>query len=216
MPSRAGKVHLKSAPEQLRQAGLLLEPDVHTGRIDLAALFGNSRPVEAEIGPGKGAFILGRAQARSELNLLGIEWVPSYGLYVADRVLRAGLPNVRAVIADAATFVRQCLPDASLLRMHIYFPDPWPKTRHHRRRLIQWPFLNEVRRVLVIGGWLGIVTDHDEYFRHVRTILSSVSGLAEVPFPDARGDELLVGSNFERKYREAGRRFHALAALRYR
>ena len=66
--------------------------------------------------------------------------------------------------------------------MHIYFPDPWPKRKHRRRRLIQQPFLQGVRRVLRIGGWLGIVTDHQEYFQQIAQTLASVDGLTQVEF----------------------------------
>ncbi|MBS3735328.1 MAG: tRNA (guanine(46)-N(7))-methyltransferase TrmB [Phycisphaerae bacterium] len=232
------------------------------GPIDLAGLFGNARPVECEIGCGKGTFILARAAARPEVNLLGIEYARSYCRYTADRVRRqrerlaaavhdprrtpagtheayehatrnahehathdarkhaddTALPpaaSVRMVCADAADVVAR-LPAGSLIRMHIYFPDPWPKRRHHRRRLIQPPFVQTLQRVLRPGGELLVVTDHLGYFKHIRRVLTDVPGLARIAFPrmtDADGE--CVGTNFERKYITQGRAFYSLARLRY-
>ena len=197
-------------------AGVLLDESIATGRVDLREVFANARPVELEIGSGKGTFLLARAAARPELNFLGIEWAGAYCRYAADRIRRAGLPNVRMLRTDAAAFVKTCLSDASIWRLHVYFPDPWPKRRHRRRRLIQVPFLHEARRILAPGGQLIVVTDHQGYFLHIRRAFAAVPGLARIPFPqmtDATGE--LVGTNFERKYIARGRSFYSIARMRY-
>lgn len=184
--------------------------------LDLTAIFGNSRPVEVEIGTGKGTFLLARAAARPEMNFLGVEWARAYAIYAADRFRRAGLTNVRMIRCDAAHLFKVCLGDRSLWRVHVYFPDPWPKRKHHHRRLIQQAFVEEVRRVLRPGGQLVIVTDHQEYFRHIQGVISQVGGLAAAPMPrmaDREGE--VVGTNFERKYIAQGRSFYKLARLRY-
>jgi tRNA (guanine-N7-)-methyltransferase len=196
-------------------AGVLLEDPSPQARLDLPAIFGSTRPVELEIGSGKGTFLLARAAARPELNFLGLEWAKAYGAYAADRVRRAGLTNVRLLCTDAADCVRRRLAERSLWRMHIYFPDPWPKRRHHRRRLIQPTFIAAARRSLAIGGQLIIVTDHLDYFRQIQAVLAAAVGLAAVPLPrmsDKQGE--LVGSNFERKYIAQGRPFYAEARMR--
>jgi len=215
MKSRPGKVRLKTAPEQLRAAGVLLEPPAFPQTLDLPALFGNTGPVEVEIGPGKGGFLLARARRRNEVNFLGIEWAPAHAAYVADRVFRAGATNVRVLCADAAEVFARRLAGESIFRLHIYFPDPWPKRRHRSRRLIQLPFLVNARQALRLGGWVGIVTDHRDYFQQIAYLLGQVEGLAEVAFASGGGDEF-VGSNFEKKYAAAGRGFHAIAAIRRR
>ncbi len=196
--------------------GVLLDESQAKGEIDLHSVFGNTRPVELEIGSGKGTFILERAASRPEVNLLGLEYAGAYCRYAADRVRRAGLVNVRLLIAEAGRFVTERLPDASLTAVHIYFPDPWPKRRHHRRRLIQRPFVRQLRRVLAPGGQLLIVTDHLGYFMHIRRVLDGAEGFARIVLPrmtDATGQ--IVGTNFERKYIAQGRAFYSIARLRY-
>ena len=215
MRSRPGKVRPKTDPVELRAAGVLLAETCGDAPLDMAAVFGNGRPVEIEIGPGKGTFLLRRAAERPEVNVLGVEWAPSYAVYVADRAYRAGLENIRVLCADAKDLFRTALPDRSVWRVHIYFPDPWPKRRHRFRRLIEAGFLREVRRALQLGGWLGIVTDQEEYFREIRRIVLATEGLGEAPFPPGEGASA-VGSNFEKKYASQGKAFHAIAAIRLR
>ena len=215
MKSRPGKVRLKTTPAELRAAGVLLELPRAGVRLDLAALFGNARPVEIEVGPGKGAFLLRRAAERPETNLLGVEWIRSYAAYAADRAYRAGAANIRVLCADAGEVFRSHLPARSAWRVHIYFPDPWPKRRHRRRRLIGAAFMRDACRALRIGGWLGVVTDDAEYFRQIRQALWATGGLAEVSFAPERSGAL-AGSNFANKYAACGKDFQAVAAIRYR
>jgi len=197
-------------------SGVLLEDSIAAGPLDPRELFDNDRPIELEIGSGKGTFLLARAANRPDLNFIGIEWARSYCEYAADRIRRAHLENVRMLRADAGAFVRDCLPDASLWRVHIYFPDPWPKLKHHRRRLIQSPFVAEVHRVLRIGGQLLAVTDHAGYFQQIRRVLDAAQGFVRTPMPKMAGEDgELVGTNFERKYIAQGRPFYARALMRY-
>ncbi len=211
MRSRPGrKIRLKSSPEELRASGILLDNSIAEGDIDLAGIFGNSRPVEIEIGSGKGNFLLRHAKDRPEINLLGIEWLTGYAAYAADRAGRAGLVNVRLLCADAGEVFAKSLACESVQRVHIYFPDPWPKRKHHRRRLIQPVFVRNLRRTLRKGGTVHIVTDHAEYFQHIRHILGSADGFANLETAEAEA----VGSNFEKKYVADGRRFYAVTAFR--
>lgn len=202
--------------EEWITTGVLLDSSIaQDGLLDFSAIFGNRRPVELEIGVGKGTFLATRASARPEVNFLGIEWSKSYAHYTADRFRRAGLPNVRMLHADAGPFVKKCIPAASLWRVHIYFPDPWPKVRHHKRRLIGSPFLAQLRRVVKIGGQVLIMTDHREYFQHMLGVFLGAEGFAKIDFPlmtDREG--LAVGTNFEQKYIAQGRPFYKLARLR--
>jgi tRNA (guanine-N7-)-methyltransferase len=198
---------------------LLRFPD-EAGKIRFADAFGNDHPVELEIGSGKGTFLLAIAQALPEHNYIGIEYAKPYAEFAADRLRRHNLRNARMVHAEAAWWLRCHVPDASLAAIHVYFPDPWPKTRHHKRRLIQPPFLKEVHRMLIPGGTLRLVTDHADYFAHMQEVLAAQTDLRVVPFDSAvplKADApagSLVGTNFERKYIAEGRTFHAIAALK--
>ena len=99
--------------------------------------------------------------------------------------------------------------------MHVYFPDPWPKVRHHKRRLIQPVFLEQVRRVLVVGGRVSIVTDHADYWRHIEpTVRDSPLEVVEFVPPGSGREGEVVGTNFERKYIGQGRTFNAVAAVK--
>jgi len=178
-------------------------------------LFGNDHPVEIEVGMGKGTFITEQAIARKETNFFGIEYARWYWRYCSDRLRRNGCTNARTVRAEAAYFLHEFVPDASVHALHIYFPDPWPKKRHHKRRLIQPKFMPTVLRILIPGGQLRIVTDHAGYFEQIEQVVSA-SGLRIIDYnaPGSAGDGEFVGTNFERKYRREGRPFYALAGVK--
>jgi tRNA (guanine-N7-)-methyltransferase len=213
-----------NSPKHLRRdkttkpdtTGVLLDESVTRGKIDLAEIFANDRPVEVEIGVGKGTFMVTRAMARPEVNFLGIEYARAYAHHAADRFRRRGLSNTRMLHTDAGAFFKTCVPDASLWRVHIYFPDPWPKRRHRRRRLIQPAFARQVRRTLKPGGQLIVVSDHMDYFLQIRLVLNDLAGMASIHMPQmADQDGEIVGTNFERKYIAQGRPFYSTAKMRY-
>ena len=198
--------------------GVLLDEKIIESPWCWADLFGPSdqaRPVEIEVGVGKGTFLLARAKQRPDVDFLGIEYAKAYACYTADRVGRAGLTNTKMLCADADAVFRNAIPDASVFRVHVYFPDPWPKRKHYRRRLLQPAFVRQVWRVLQPGGQLLIVTDHRDYFEHIRRTLSNVEGFSETNFPKLLdSDEHIVGTNFEKKYIEEGRAFYRKALLK--
>jgi tRNA (guanine-N7-)-methyltransferase len=202
----------------LQPEAMLLRLTDEAGKIRWSDIFGNDHPVELEIGAGKGTFLLAIAQALPEHNYVGIEYAKAYAEFAADRLRRHGVANARMVHAEATWWVRCHVPDASLAALHVYFPDPWPKTRHHKRRLIQPAFLKEVHRMLTPGGKLRLVTDHADYFAHMQAVLAGQSDLEVIPFDSPvplKADApvgSIVGTNFERKYIAEGRTFHATAA----
>lgn len=182
-------------------------------------------PLELEIGSGKGTFLIQEAAEHPDTNFLGMEWAREFYAYAADRLRRRALPNVRLLNADATEFIHWRCPDAIVRVVHLYFSDPWPKSRHHRRRVVQDRFLADAHRILQPGGELRIVTDHDEYWAWMeehfarwcspdRAGIPSVPGpglFIRLPFspPASASEGELVGTNFERKYRSDGRPFHA-------
>ena len=188
-------------------------PSFEEGRIDPRSWFKNSNaPFEIEIGSGKGTFLLQESQQRVEPNYLGFEWAAEFYRYAADRIRRNHILNVKMVHGDATEFLRFWCEDNVADVLHLYFSDPWPKTRHHKRRVIQDATLKTFHRVLKPGGILHVVTDHedlwnwcDEHFARNTTMFTKSPFSAS---PSASDGEL-VGTNFERKYRTEGRPFFA-------
>ena len=196
--------------------GVGLDVEALPRPLDFALVFGNPNPVEMEIGSGKGTFLTDQAKARPDVNFFGIEWANWFFRYASDRLRRNGCANARMVRAEANYFLTEFVPDASLSALHVYFPDPWPKKRHHKRRLIQPPFLKTVERVLVPGGRLQVVTDHKGYFEEniEPVVRGSNLGVIDYNRPGSAGEGEFVGTNFERKYRREGRPFYAIAAVK--
>jgi tRNA (guanine-N7-)-methyltransferase len=184
--------------------------------LDWEKLFGNANPVEVEIGTGKAGFLLRRAQAYPQRNFLGIEWANRYFRFAADRLRRWNATNVRMVRIDASHFVRVLCPRDSLSALHVYHPDPWPKKRHHKRRLFQKPFVDAAAASLIAGGRWAVQTDHAEYFRTIRELLLGHPALEEAAFDDpvfgVGGGA--VATNFEIKYQREGRQIYQLAVVR--
>lgn len=191
-------------------------PPMDSGPIDLRSWFGQERaalPIELEIGSGKGTFLLQQSQQTPNVNYIGIEYARAFWLYAADRMRRHNAVAVRMVYCEAALFVRCYVAAGLFQQVHVYFPDPWPKARHHKRRLIQVPFLHEAHRILAPGGNLRLATDHADYFQWMNEHADKVPELFEKqPFesPVSAGEGELVGTNFERKYRLEGRPFYSM------
>ncbi|CAN5392421.1 tRNA (guanosine(46)-N7)-methyltransferase TrmB [soil metagenome] len=185
--------------------------------LEWRALFGNDHPIELEIGSGKGTFLTEQAKTRTDTNFLGIEWANWFYRYASDRLRRNGCANARMVRAEAGFFLLEYVPAGSVSVLHIYFPDPWPKARHNRRRLIQPRFLPIAHRALTLCGRLQIVTDHKDYWEeNIEPAMRGAGGFDIVDYvrPGSANEGEFVGTNFERKYRREGRPFYAIAAIK--
>src|SRR5438046_2201021 len=194
-----------------------LDVDQIARPIDWVKLFGNANPVEIEIGMGKGTFITEQAKARPDVNFLGIEWARWFWRYASDRLRRNGCSNARTVRAEASYFLHEFVPPDSVSVLHIYFPDPWPKARHHKRRLIGPTFMPTVGRVLAPGGRIQVVTDHQGYWEeNIEPAIAAADFLEVVDYnrPGSASSGEFVGTNFERKYARQGRPFYAIAAIK--
>ena len=142
--------------------------DPESARIDLRSWFKDpSKRFELEIGSGKGAFLIQQAHLEPETNFLGIEWAGEFAAYIADRIRRKQEnenthTNVRVLHTDASQLLKWRCPDESIDVVHLYFSDPWPKNKHHKKRVIQHQTLFDIWRCLKVGGELRVVTDHDD------------------------------------------------------
>jgi len=148
------------------------------GELDFDAAFGRGGPRVLEVGFGMGRSLLEMAEAAPATNFIGVE-VHKPGI---GRLLHAieehGARNIRIYRHDAVEVLRDCIPDASLDAVHIYFPDPWHKKRHYKRRLIQPPFVALVRSKLKPGGVLHLATDWENYAEQMMEVLSAAGGLS--------------------------------------
>ncbi|PYQ25985.1 MAG: tRNA (guanosine(46)-N7)-methyltransferase TrmB [Acidobacteria bacterium] len=170
-------------------------------RVDFAQLFGNTNPVVLEIGSGKGRFLIATATEQPDVNVIGIEKSLHYHRVIAERVNKRHLTNVRLINHDAFLVLQKMVPDASIAEVHVYFPDPWPRPKEQKRRIIREEVLAEIRRVLVDGGSGIYVTDHQEYFESAAPLIEQVfRAERRVPGPDDP-----PRTNYEAKYRAEGR-----------
>ncbi|MBN2578683.1 MAG: tRNA (guanosine(46)-N7)-methyltransferase TrmB [Pirellulales bacterium] len=171
---------------------------------DPAALFAGGGPVEVEVGSGKGLFLRTEPLAQPEVNFLGIEIVEKYARFTAANLARRGIDNARAVHGDALRIFAEVLPNAAIQAVHVYFPDPWWKKRHKKRRVMREPFLRNVERTLVPGGRLHFWTDVEEYFQTTLELIKTfphLKGPMEVPEHPAAHD-LDYRTHFERRMRQ--------------
>jgi len=168
--------------------------------------FGNDHPVELEVGCGKGLYLRNAAKVNPGHNFLGIEIARKYAFYGAERISKLGLTNVRIIPGDALLLLKR-VPDASTNTVHLYFPDPWWKKRHHKRRVFTADFVKDVARILMVNGRFLIVTDVADYFAMVQEVMREfvtfeIDRPPETHEPQHDMDYL---TNFERKFRREGR-----------
>jgi tRNA (guanine-N7-)-methyltransferase len=182
---RMSPAQQRACDELYPRHGLPAEP------LDFTNVFGNARPVVLEVGFGMGETTAAIAAARPEMNFLGVEmhW-PGVGALLR-RIDAQGLANVRVLRHDAVDVVTRMIAPGSLAGVHVFFPDPWPKKRHHKRRLLQAPFVRALAKALAPGGYLHVATDWAPYaadilatLRAEPLLVNTAEGFA--PRPDGR------------------------------
>jgi tRNA (guanine-N7-)-methyltransferase len=168
-------------------------------------LFGRAGPLEVEVGSGKGLFLRNAAAARPEVNFLGIEVAKKYAEFAAAGLAKAGLANALMVQGDGLRVFQELIPDDSLAAVHVYFPDPWWKKRHRRRRVMRESFLRDIERTLRPGGSLHFWTDVEEYFQTSLALLASETTLlGPLPVPETPAEhDMAYRTHFERRVRLA-------------
>lgn len=182
-------------------------PRTQDRQYDFQALFGNSNPVELELGIGKGRFLIQQAETRPDTNFVGVEWASRYYRLVAERAAKRGLGNFRVLRDDAAHVVTDTLAAQSIDALHIYFPDPWPKAKHNKRRLIQPPFAQAAAQALKDGGRVCLATDHEDYAVQMEAVFKATADFAQTF--RAIGEQAPEGvTNWEVRFRREGKTIH--------
>ena len=172
-------------------------PESLTNRLDLEKIFGRNVPLHVDLGCGDGSFLYALAQRLPDKNFLGIERLSGRVRSCARKA--ASLDNVRLLQVESFYAVRYLLPAESVETFYLLFPDPWPKRRHHRRRIVTPDFLKSVHAALEPIGFIYIATDHLDYFRKIKKTAESTSGFA---IDDADVD--LPQSKFGLAFRQKG------------
>lgn len=184
-------------------------------RLDLGEVFGRDAPRVLDIGFGNGEALLTAAANHPKIDYLGVEiHEPGVG-HLLLLLERAQLENVRVIVRDAVDVVDAMLADACIDAINLFFPDPWPKKRHHKRRLVQGAFLGQCARILTDGGLMHIATDWAAYAEHTQEAFAARPEFVEVPAEALREDALAFRppTKFERRGRERG---HDVIDLYYR
>jgi tRNA (guanine-N7-)-methyltransferase len=175
---------------------------------DWNAMFDNAQPVEIEIGCGRGMFIIKRALENPAINFLGVEKSARFFRMLKERVVKSGAHNIRIMRTEAAYLMKKFVPANSVQAVHVYFPDPWPKKRHRKRRLVNGSFFESVARVLLPGGLLFFATDFQDYFDEIIAMAPSCRTLTKESNEKLSSQDVdpdTAATTYERKYLMQGR-----------
>ena len=204
----ACEVQSAHCPESFRGSPII-EPKSLVGRLDLEKLFGRNAPLHVDLGCGEGSFLCTLAQRMPEKNFLGIERLLGRVRAAARKTARIG--NVRLLRIENSFAVRYLLPPASTETFYLLFPDPWPKRRHQRRRIVKLDFLDAIHRALADDGFFRIATDQLDYFEQIRGTARNHSGFALVDASVSPAWTDLPLTKFERRFSALGLPIHRLA-----
>ncbi len=175
-------------------------------------IFGRDAPTDVEIGAGKGKFLNEIATAMPDRNFLAVERSRKYHALCCDRAARRGLGNVRLLRTTAEDLLFRLLAPASVANFFVLFPDPWPKKRHHKRRLFKPEVVDSLTRALRPGGRLLVKSDHEAYSQVIAEILTAAAELRPIDADEAFAALPVTG--FEHKYLAEGRSIRAFAMTR--
>jgi tRNA (guanine-N7-)-methyltransferase len=174
-----------------------------------AEVFARDAPTEIDIGSGKGKFLNELATARPECNLLAVERAAKYHKLCCDRAAKRGLTNVRVLRTTAEDLLFRLLRQKSVRTFYVLFPDPWPKKRHHKRRLFKPANIAAVVEALEPNGRLLVKSDHEDYSAVIDEVLRATTGVVQIDADDAFAG--LPSTGFEHKYQAQGRAIHSFA-----
>jgi tRNA (guanine-N7-)-methyltransferase len=180
-------------------AEIELIPADYFAPLDLAQVFPRPGPLEVDIGCGDGAFLVALAERFPERNFLGLEKLAGRVRRACKKASRLALPNVRLLRIESAYAIQYLLLPASVDVVHLLFPDPWPKKKHRRRRIMSADFLALVHRLLVPDGRFRLATDQKEYFAAMRQLILPTAFVEMTP-----GEETFPLTTFERHFLAEG------------
>lgn len=183
-------------------------PEDYFQRIPPNELFPASQPLEVDLGCGDGTFALKMAAHHGDRNFLAVERLLGRVRKVCRKAEQGDLTNLKVLRLEARYTVEWLLPKHSVSRLHLLFPDPWPKARHHKRRLFQCDFLTSVVEVLVPGGEFLFKTDHEEYYEWALEELAAFEGLQKIEW--AEDAFFYPQTDFEQQWRAEGRSVFSL------
>lgn len=198
-----GRRALKAVDPSLDLAEYLYTLDEVPTPLIAREFFASEAPFEVEVGSGKGLFMQTACESHPDRNFLGIEMARKYARFAAARLAKRELANGKMIGGDGLRLFREFLTDESVDAVHVYFPDPWWKDRHRKRRVMKPEFLRDIQRVLVHGGSLHFWTDVEEYFHTTLEMIAaevSLEGPLEVAERPAEHD-LDYRTHFERRMR---------------
>ena len=180
--------------------------DLGDGPLKWDHFFGNTHPVEVEIGTGRGMFLVNAGETHPNTNFVGMEIEYTEARHAAKRLQKRSSSNVRILGGDARVGIPKYLSTSGIAAVHVYFPDPWWKRRHWARRIFNDWFVAEAARILIPGGLLHAWTDVEEYFQVMVETVTSNADFLPLPPPEERPAEhdLDYHTSFERKKRQAG------------
>jgi tRNA (guanine-N7-)-methyltransferase len=170
-------------------------------RLEPAELFPKAQPLEVELGSGDGSFLVNYAKIHPERNFLGVERLLGRLRKLSRKGLRAGLTNLRGLRIESAYLVEYLLPPASVSALHIYFPDPWPKRKHRKNRLVNDRFTEIVHQALAPDGVIYLRTDDADYFAQMQAVFAANASFRAVETPE---ELRAVITDFERNFHARG------------
>ena len=198
-----GRRALRRIDPTLDLSGHLIELESLPQPLDRSALFGRQARLEIEVGSGKGLFLSAAASGDADSDFLGIEILAKYASFVGARLATRQLANARIIHGNAEDFFRLWVQADSIHAVHVYFPDPWWKARHKKRRVMNELFLQNVQRTLVPSGTLHFWTDVEEYFQSALELIAVHTSLVgPQPVSEKPADhDLDYRTHFERRMR---------------
>lgn len=182
-------------------ASLIYELPTILAPLRLAELFPQPQPLQVELGCGDASFLVEYARQNPTINFIGVERLLGRLQKLDRKGRRAGLNNTRGVRIESAYFLRYLLPPKSITALHIYFPDPWPKKKHHRHRLINEPFPALARSVLTPGGRIFLRTDDADYFSQMTGVFGGAEEFTAIETPPELAE---ITTDFERDFNAQG------------